>query len=59
MADIPLVDAAYQQFVPLFATFMLFTFRRVFVFGGLVQAALLVWMFLCALLFPFDVEAEG
>jgi hypothetical protein len=39
-------------FLPLLATFMLFTFPRVFLFGGLVQAALLVWLFGCALRFP-------
>jgi hypothetical protein len=45
-------------FVPLFATFMLFTFPRVFLFGGLVQAALLVWLFACAVRFPFLVGGD-
>ena len=40
-------------FVPLFAAWTLFTFPRVFVFDGLVQAALLVALFGCALRFPF------
>jgi hypothetical protein len=43
-------------FLPLFATFMLFTFPRVFLFGGLIQAGLLVWLFGCAVLFPFEAK---
>ena len=40
-------------FVPLFAAWTLFLFPRVYVFDGLVQAALLVALFGCALQFPF------
>jgi len=40
-------------FVPLFAAFTLFKFPRVLLFDGLVQAALLVALFGCALRFPF------
>jgi len=40
-------------FVPLFAPFTLFTFPRVFLFGGLIHAVLLVALFLCALQYPF------
>jgi hypothetical protein len=43
-------------FVPLFAAFTLFLFPRVFVFDGLVQAALLVAIFGCAMRYPFAVE---
>jgi hypothetical protein len=43
-------------FVPLLAAFTLFLFPRVFIFDGLVQAALLVAIFGCALRFPFAVE---
>jgi hypothetical protein len=43
-------------FVPLLAAFTLFLFPRVFIFDGLVQAALLVALFGCALRFPFAVE---
>jgi len=35
-------------FLPLFASFMLFPFPRVWLFGGLVQSARLVVLFLCA-----------
>ena len=48
-------------FVPLLAPFTLFLFPRVFVFDGLVQAALLASLFGCAMRFPFAVggaEAE-
>jgi hypothetical protein len=43
-------------FVPLFASFMLFTFPRVLLFGGLVQACLLMVLFGCAVRFPFAVD---
>jgi hypothetical protein len=43
-------------FVPLFAAFTLFLFPRVFVFDGLVQVALLVALFGCAVRFPFAVD---
>ena len=43
-------------FVPLFAAFTVFLFPRVYVFDGLVQAALLVALFGCALRFPFMVD---
>ena len=43
-------------FVPLFAPFPLFLFPRAFVFDGLVQAALLVALFGCALRYPFAVD---
>jgi hypothetical protein len=44
--------------VGLFASFMLFTFPRVGLFGGLVQAFLLLWLWVCAVEFPFG-EAAG
>lgn len=43
-------------FLPLLATFMLFSFPRVLLFGGLIQGGMLVWLFICALQFPFDVD---
>jgi len=42
-------------FVPLLAAFTLFLFPRVLLFDGLVQAALLVSLFGCAVRFPFAV----
>ena len=42
-------------FVPLFASWTLLTIPRVFIFDGLVQAALLLVIFGCALRFPFAV----
>jgi hypothetical protein len=41
-------------FVPLFASYTLYTFPRVLLFGGLVQACLLLLLFLCALQYPFS-----
>lgn len=41
-------------FLPVFACFTLFTFKRVLLFGGLLQGACLVVLVLCAALFPFD-----
>ncbi|MGP8259514.1 MAG: glycosyltransferase family 87 protein [Acidobacteriaceae bacterium] len=43
-------------FVPLFASWTLFTIPRAFIFDGLVQAALLVALFGCAMRYPFAVE---
>jgi hypothetical protein len=40
-------------FVPLFGSFTLLTFRGVWMFGGLVQAGLLIVMFFLAARFPF------
>jgi hypothetical protein len=42
-------------FVPLFASFTLFTFPRVLLFDGLIQAGLLVALFVCAMRFAFDI----
>jgi hypothetical protein len=39
--------------VPLFASFMVFTYPRVWLFGGLVQASLLGALWVCAVEFPF------
>jgi len=50
---VPGLKLTVLLFVPLFASFMLFTYPRVLLFGGLVQAGLLVTLFLCALQFPF------
>jgi hypothetical protein len=49
------LQGTVMLFVPLFAAFTLFKFPRVFVFDGLVQAALLVALFGCAIRFPFAV----
>jgi hypothetical protein len=43
-------------FVPLFAPFTVLTYPTVFVYCGLVQALVLVVLFLCALEYPFAVE---
>jgi hypothetical protein len=46
-------------FVPLFASFQLFTFPSVFLFCGVVQAVLLLLLFLYAVQYPFAVQASG
>ena len=43
-------------FLPLFGSFMLFTFPRVFLYGGLVQSLLLIALLCCALYYPFEVN---
>ena len=46
-------------FVPLFAPFTLFTYPDIYLYGGLVQAFLLVLLLTCALQYPFAIkEAE-
>lgn len=57
---IPGLRATILLFVPLFAAYTLFTFRRVLLFDGLVQAVLLLILFACALRFPFEIkDAKG
>ncbi len=53
---IPGLRRTVLLFVPLFAPFTLLTFPRLFLYGGLVQAALLVALFGCALCFPFAAD---
>jgi hypothetical protein len=52
--SIPGLRGTVMLFVPLFASYTLYTFPRVFLFGGLVQACLLLLLFLCALQYPFS-----
>ena len=56
---VPGLKLTMLLFVPLFATFMLFTFPRVYLFGGLVQAVLLVCLFLCAVRFPLGLDGKN
>ena len=56
---VPGLAAAVMMFVPLFASWTLFTFQRVFLFDGMVQAVLLAGLFLCAAEYPFAAGAEG
>jgi hypothetical protein len=54
------LKAVMLLLVGLFASFMLFTFPRAGLFGGLVQAFLLVWLWVCAVEFPFgEVACQG
>ena len=46
-------------FLPLFGSFMLLSFPRVYLYGGLMQAALLVVLFLCAVEYPFGETSPG
>jgi len=50
---IPGLQTTILLFVPLFGSFMLFTYPRVMLFGGLVQGCMLILLFLCAVTFPF------
>jgi len=56
---VPGLTLTMMMFVPLCASFMLFTFPRVFLFGGLVQGAMLGVLFLCAVQFRFSAEVEA
>jgi hypothetical protein len=53
---VPGLQLTVMLFVPLFASFTLFTFPSFLLFGGLVQAVLLLVLFLCALQYPFAIE---
>jgi hypothetical protein len=46
-------------FVGLFASFTLFTFPHAFLYGGLIQALMLVMMFVCSLEYPFAMADEA
>ncbi|HZL26399.1 MAG TPA: glycosyltransferase family 87 protein [Acidobacteriaceae bacterium] len=50
---IPGLQTTILLFVPLFGSFMLFTYPRVMLFGGIVQCCVLILLFLCAVTFPF------
>ncbi|MDP9051353.1 MAG: DUF2029 domain-containing protein [Acidobacteriota bacterium] len=52
---VPGLTAAVMMFVPLFASWTIFTFQRVTLFDGLVQALILVALFLCSVEYPFAV----
>ena len=54
--QVPGLKMTVLLFVPLLGSFMLFTFPRVFLFGGLVQACLLGMLFACAMRFQFAVD---
>lgn len=47
------LELTIMLFLPLFASFTLFTFRSLFLFGGLIQAFFLLLLFLSGLQYPF------
>jgi hypothetical protein len=53
------LSTAILLFIPLFASFQLFTFPTVFLFCGVVQAILLLVLFLYAVQYPFAEPASG
>jgi hypothetical protein len=53
---IPGLTGTILLFVPIFAAFMIFTFPRALLFGGMIQEFLLMSVLLCAVQFPFSVE---
>jgi hypothetical protein len=46
-------------FVPIFASFTVFTYPHKFFYGGLIQAVLLMVMFVCSLEYPFAMRGEA
>ncbi len=55
---VPGMTLTMALFVPLFGSYMLVSFPRVFIYGGLVQAGLLIILFLCAVEYRFGVGEE-
>lgn len=47
------LNVAILLFLPLFASYTLLTFPGVYLFGGLIQACVLIVLFLCAATYPF------
>lgn len=57
---VPGLTGALWLFLPLFVSFTLFTFRSLFLFGGIIQAITLLFLLLYALQYPFATnEAEA
>jgi hypothetical protein len=54
---VPGLELSVMLFVPLLASFTLFTFPSFLLFDGLIQSILLVVIFCCALQFPFQLAA--
>jgi len=53
------LSTAILLFIPLFASFQLFTFPTVFLFCGVVQTVLLLVLFLYAVQYPFELPGRG
>jgi hypothetical protein len=53
------LSAVMLLFLPLFTSFMLLTYSRALMFGGLIQACVLVALFVCAAVFPFGAVAAA
>jgi hypothetical protein len=53
---IPGLTGTILLFVPIFAAFTIFTYPKVFLFGGLIQAATLICLLLRAAQFPLSTE---
>ncbi|GAC1431318.1 MAG: hypothetical protein NVSMB62_28410 [Acidobacteriaceae bacterium] len=51
---VPGLAGAMACFVPLFVSYTLYTFRAVWLFGGLIQTLALLFLLLYALQYPFD-----
>lgn len=52
------LNATILLFLPMFACFMLFTFPTIYLYGGLVHAAVLAALFLSSATYPFALPAE-
>lgn len=55
---VPGMTGAMLLFLPLFSSFTLFTFRTVYLFGGIVQAIALGMLLLYTLQYPFATDEE-
>ena len=56
---IPGLMGTVLLFVPIFASFTIFTYPRAFLLGGLVQALMLMSLLLRAIHFPFSIEGAS
>lgn len=53
-ARIPHLDMMILLFLPVFSPFALFTVPALHIYGGVAQACMLVGLFVCATVFPFE-----
>lgn len=56
---VPGVRGTLMLFLPVFASFTLVTFPKVFLFGGLLQAAVLAMLFAASLMFRFEAPLQA
>jgi hypothetical protein len=53
------LNSTILLFLPLFSSTTLYTFPTLLIYAGMIQSALLVWLFLVAVTVPFEEPVAG